>query len=185
MGHPKPAVSTRRHGVRIDRSRRQWAVPQTREEAIDSIAEIGRLQRERRRLEAAMNEELAAVRARHEAEAAPLALAIDGLSQAVGLWAEANRAQLTDNGRTRTAKLASGDLGWRLSPPSVQVDGEAAVLEELHRRGLQRFVRVRESLNKEAVLHEPEAVADVPGIGIVQREDFIIRPYATDLDEPA
>ena len=107
-------------------------------------------QRERQRLEAAMNEELAAVRARHEAEAAPHTAAIDGLSHAVEVWADANRALLTRHGRTRSAKLASGDIGWRLSPPAVEVEGEAAVLEELQRRGLQRFVRVRESLNQEA-----------------------------------
>ncbi len=59
------------------------------------------------------------------------------------------------------------------------------MLEELQRRGLQRFVRVRESLNREAVLHEPGAVADVPGIEVVQHEVFVIKPYATPLDESA
>ena len=184
MGHPKPPVTARRNGVRLE-ARRQWPVPQTREEAIEAIAAIGRHQRERQRLEAAMNEELAAVRARHEAEAAPHTAAIDGLSHAVEVWADANRALLTRHGRTRSAKLAGGDIGWRLSPPAVEVEGEAAVLEELQRRGLQRFVRVRESLNREAVLHEPEAVADVPGIEVVQHEVFVIKPYATPLDESA
>lgn len=184
MGHPKPAANARRNGVRLD-ARRQWPVPQTREEAIEAIAAIGRHQRERQRLEAAMNEELAAVRARYETEAAPHAAAIDGLSHAVEVWADAHRALLTRNGKTRGARLASGDIGWRLRPPSVQVEDEAAVLEELQQRGLQRFVRVRESLNKEAVLHEPEAVADVPGLEVVQREDFVIKPYATGLDESA
>lgn len=183
MGHPQPPVRARRSGLRVETAGRQWAVPQSRDEAIAAIAEIGRCQRERRRIEAAMNEELAAVRARHEAEAAPLAAAIAGLSNAVQIWAEAHRAQLTRNGQVRTAKLASGDVAWRLSPPSVQLDGEAAVLEELHRRGLERYVRVKESVNKEAVLHDPDAVRDVPGIDIGQREDFVIRPYETGLDE--
>lgn len=158
-------------------------VPQTREDVIEAIAEIGRAQRERQRIEAAMNDELAAIRERYEVEAAPHGETIKRQSAAVQTWCEAHRGELTRDGKVKTAALASGEVAWRTAPPSVRVTGEAAVLEALRARGLDRFVRTKESVNKEAILNEPKSVADVPGIKVVQCEDFVIRPFETELEE--
>ena len=74
---------------------------------------------------------------------------------------------------------------WRLRPPSVAVRGVEAVLDQLRRLGLKRFIRQKEEVNKEAILNEPEAVSHVPGISISQGEDFVVTPFEAELAEVA
>lgn len=158
-------------------------VPQSRAQVVDAIREIGERQRELQRLQAAMNDELAAVKERWELAAAPHAQRIDALNQGVQIWCEANRDTLTQGGKTKTAAFASGEVAWRLRPPSVRVTGKDAVLDALRRAGLRRFIREIQEVNKEAILNEPEAVALVPGIVISQGEDFIVTPFEAELSE--
>ena len=42
---------------------------------------------------------------------------IKELGQGVQIWAEANRNDLTRDGRTKTAKFAAGEISWRTRPP--------------------------------------------------------------------
>jgi len=160
-------------------------VPQSKADAESAIAEIGQHQRERERIQAAMNDELAAIKQKHEEQAAPHNEAIRELSQGVQTWAEANRVELTGGGKTKTAALASGELRWRMRPPKVALRSVEAVIEALKQLKLSRFVRVKEEVNKEAILAEPEAVEHVKGITITQGEDFVIVPFETRLEEVA
>lgn len=160
-------------------------VPQSRDSAAQSVAEIGRLNRDLARLAADMNDELATVKARHEETAEPIRLKIEALTTGVQTWAEANRDALTQHGKVKTAALTTGEIAWRLRPPSVRVTGAEAVLDELRRLGLKRFIREKEEVNKEAILNEPEAVAHVPGISISQGEDFVVVPFEAELAEVA
>ena len=97
---------------------------QTREEVDAAIAQIGHAQRERAAIAVAMNAELAAVRDRYEQAAAPHAAVIKEFGHGVQIWAEAHRAELTRDGKTKTAKLASGEISWRTRPPKVRIIGE-------------------------------------------------------------
>lgn len=169
--------------VRLKQDAATFAVPQTQDEVVAAIAAIGRHQRERTRIEADMNDQLALVRQRFEAEAAPHLDKIRALQQGVQVWCEANRAALTDGGRIKHARLASGEVSWRLTPPRVLVRAVDTVLAALRQRGLSHMVRVKEEVNREAVLLEPTAVADIKGISISQREEFVIRPFETELEE--
>lgn len=160
-------------------------VPQNRDNAAQAVAEIGRLSRDLDRLTADMNDELATVKARHEETAEPIRLKIEALTTGVQTWAEANRDTLTQHGKVKTAALTTGEIAWRLRPPSVRVTGAEAVLDVLRRLGLKRFIREKEEVNKEAILNEPEAVAHVPGISISQGEDFVVVPFEAELAEVA
>lgn len=160
-------------------------IPQSQDDVVEAIAEIGRRQRERTRIEAAMNDDLAKVREAWEKQAAPHLDAIKSLTSGVHLWCEANRARLTQDGKVKFAHLASGDVKWRLTPPKVTVRVIENVLETLKQLGLTRFIRVKEEVNKEAVLAEPEAVAPIKGIVISQKEEFIVQPFETELEEVA
>lgn len=162
-----------------------FPVPQSREQAVDAIAEIGRRQRERERIQAAMNDEMAAVRQKYEEQARPHAEALRELTAGVQTWCEANRDGLTQGGKVKTASLASGEVRWRMRPPSVTCRALDNVLQALKQLGLSRFVRTKEELNKEAILAEPEAVQHVKGISISQKEDFVIVPFETELEEVA
>lgn len=161
----------------------QIPVPQTRDQVAAHIREIGECQRELAHIQADMNEELAAIKERWENIAAPHAQRVDALTQGVQIWSEANRDTLTQGGKVKTAAFATGEVAWRIRPPSVRITGADAVLDALRRLGLKRFIRDKAEVNKEAILNEPEAVTHVPGISISQGEDFIVTPFEADLAE--
>lgn len=160
-------------------------VPQTKDDVVGCIAAIGRHQRERARIETLMNDELATVREAWEKQAAPHLEEIKRLVAGVQFWCEANRAALTQDGKVKYAHLASGDVKWRMTPPKVTVRALDNLLEVLKQLGLTRFIRIKEEINKEAVLAEPDAVTHLKGITLTQKEEFIVQPFETELEEIA
>ncbi|MBC7162730.1 MAG: host-nuclease inhibitor Gam family protein [Immundisolibacter sp.] len=163
-------------------------IPQSREECTGYIASIGKHQRERERIQSAMNDVLADIRLRYEEEARPYAEAIKALSQGVQMWCETMRDTLTSGGKTKTVNLAAGEVRWRTRPPRVARRGgvkEETIIEDLKSAGLTQCVRTKEELNKEAILADPAAVAHIRGLSVEQGEDFIIVPFETDLEEVA
>lgn len=172
-----------RKNTRIKTEAARVAIPQSRDETVECIAAIGRLQRERSRIEAAMNDELAAIRQQFEERAKPLADDIRALSEGVHTWCEANRADLTGGGKVKFARLASGEVKWRMRPPKVSLRGIDNIIEACKRLGLSRFVRVKEEINKDAMLAEPEVAQSLTGVSISQGEDFVVIPFETELEE--
>jgi phage host-nuclease inhibitor protein Gam len=158
-------------------------VPQTREQAVDAIAEIGRLMRQRARIETDMNDAVALLKSEAEEQAQPLARRIEALTGGVQTWCEAHRHELTMGGKTKTAVLGSGEVRWRVSPPRVVIRGVDAVLDALRRAGLDRLIRVKEEPNKEAMLADPATVAGITGIRIEQGEVFEVVPFEAALEE--
>lgn len=153
-------------------------VPQSRDAVITDIKRIGDLQREASRLETEMNDAIAEITEKFAARIAPLKTDIETLSKGVQGWCEANRDELTNGGKVKTANLVTGDVSWRVRPPSVSIRGMDAVMETLERLGLQRFIRTKQEINKEAILLEPKAVAGVAGITVKSGiEDFSIIPF--------
>ncbi|HAZ3904920.1 TPA: host-nuclease inhibitor protein Gam [Escherichia coli] len=153
-------------------------VPQNRDAVIIDIKRIGDLQREASRLETEMNDAIAEITEKFAARIAPLKTDIETLSKGVQGWCEANRDELTNGGKVKTANLVTGDVSWRVRPPSVSIRGMDAVMETLERLGLQRFIRTKQKINKEAILNEPGAVAGVAGITVKSGiEDFSIIPF--------
>ena len=153
-------------------------VPQNRDAVITDIKRIGDLQREASRLETEMNDAIAEITEKFAARIAPLKSDIETLSKGVQGWCEANRDELTNGGKVKTANLVTGDVSWRVRPPSVSISGMDAVMETLERLGLQRFIRTKQEINKEAILNEPGAVAGVAGITVKSGiEDFSIIPF--------
>lgn len=160
------------------------AVTFSNEHEVDAaIAEIGKAQRERQMLETAMNAEIAQVKDRYETAALPFAAVISRLGEAVRIWCEANRVTLTKEGRTKTAKFGAGEVSWRNRPPRVNVRGEGIVLETLKKLGLHKFIRTKEEINKAAILEEPEGVDGIKGLSITGGEDFVIKPFASEIEE--
>ncbi|ECT1905788.1 host-nuclease inhibitor Gam family protein [Salmonella enterica subsp. enterica serovar Montevideo] len=153
-------------------------MPQNRDAVITDIKRIGDLQREASRLETEMNDAIAEITEKFAARIAPIKTDIETLSKGVQGWCEANRDELTNGGKVKTANLVTGDVSWRVRPPSVSIRGMDAVMETLERLGLQRFIRTKQEINKEAILLEPKAVAGVAGITVKSGiEDFSIIPF--------
>ena len=158
------------------------AAVQSRVEASAQIRRIGDLAREVKRLEAEMGDKQAAIEQEYNELADPLRAELTGGVQA---YCEANREELTEGYKTKTVDFVTGVVKWRADPPSVRVTGVAAVLAYLKEKtALARFVRLKEEINKEAILNEAELFADgqVPGIKIMSGvEKIVIEPSDPEL----
>jgi phage host-nuclease inhibitor protein Gam len=169
--------------MKIKQDAASFPIPQTKDEVVSAIAEIGRRQRERERIQAEMNDRLSTLRQEYETQAAPHGEAIRALFQGIQTWCESHREELTLGGKVKTANLPSGEIRWRMRPPRVSIRAAEQVLESLKSLGLNRFVRTKEEINKDAILAEPEAIIAIKGISISQSEDFVIVPFETQLEE--
>jgi phage host-nuclease inhibitor protein Gam len=160
------------------KAKAQLYVPQNRDEAAAEIRKIGDLQREFFRAQAAMNDDIAVITASAQPVLEQIKTQITSLQEAVQGYCEANRDDLTNGGKVKTANLVTGEVSWRVNPPSVKISKASAVLEMLERLKLVRFIRNKPEINKEAILLEPETVRDLAGISIVSGvEEFIITPF--------
>ncbi|MCM2480194.1 host-nuclease inhibitor Gam family protein [Serpentinimonas maccroryi] len=155
-------------------------VPQSKNEAAEQIKILGDLQREFERERATMNDGIAGLTQQHQPALAELQQRMDALMAGIQTWAEANRTQLCgENDRLgKTVNLVTGEVSWRVRPPSVSIRGVEQVLDTLLRMGLERFVRSKQEPDKEAMRLDPDAVRGIAGISIVTgQEDFIVRPF--------
>ena len=158
-------------------------VPQDLPAINAAIAEIGMLQRARADIETAMNADLAAVKEAAEGRAAPMAARIRTLAEGLRIACDARRSELTKGGRSKTAKLQTGEVSWRMRPPRVVVRGADAVIERLNLAGLKRFLRTKTELNREAILADPQAASAIDGISVGSAgEEFVIKPTGSDLE---
>lgn len=162
------------------------AVPQNGEEANGFLLAIGDRQRALTVIQAALDESVAATKAQAEAAAKPLQAEIEAYTRGLQMWAEANRQVLTDGGKRQTVALPAGEIGWRRRPSSVRVGNMAEALAYLVERGLTAFVRTKHELNKEALLADPVAAGEVPGVRIGSAgEDFVVQPTGVAISPPA
>lgn len=157
-------------------------VPQSKGDCAASIKSLGDVQRDFERKRAAMNDAIAAITEQYQPELEALQARMTALQTGIQTWAEANRASLCPGG-IKTAQLVTGELSWRTRPPSVRITGADSVIETLHRMGLDRFVRTKEEVNKDAIQNEPDAVRGIAGISIVSGvEDFAITPFSVEVE---
>lgn len=157
-------------------------VCQSREQAVDDIRAIGDTQREIVRLETELNDKIAELTNAAAPKVAELKEKVAELQGGVHLWCEANRAALTENGKVKTANLITGEVRWRIRPPSVTARGVDDVIDCLQKMNLKQFLREKVELNKEAILADPTKVAAVPGLTIKSGiEDFEIIPFEQDI----
>lgn len=163
-----------------------FPVPQSREECATLIAMIGDQRRALTVLEADMNAELEAVKARYQERAKGHTEILHRGILGVSAWCHANRDELTNGGKIKTHHFATGVVNWRLRPASVKLAGVKELVARLGRGALKRFLRVKYEVDKEALLRERDAARRIKGVTIVEGlEDFVITPSSTELDEVA
>ncbi|MDP3926181.1 MAG: host-nuclease inhibitor Gam family protein [Hydrogenophaga sp.] len=159
-------------------------VPQSRADCAADIKKLGDAQRDFERTRAEMNDAIATITQRYQPSLEALDAQCQALAKGIQTWCEANRATLCENGKT--ANLVTGEVSWRQRPPSVRISGADSVIETLRRMQLERFVRTKDEVNKEAMLNEPDAVRGIAGISIVTGvEDFAVVPFAVDVEVAA
>jgi phage host-nuclease inhibitor protein Gam len=153
-------------------------IAQTRDDAAADIREIGDIQREMLREITEMNDAIAEITAAYQPSLDAHKQKIELLQVSVQTWCEAHRDDLTQNGKTKTANLVTGEVQWRHRPPSVRIKAQEVVIDMLFKLGLDRFLRVKTEVNKDAILADPDAVKGVAGLSIATGiEDFVITPF--------
>lgn len=158
------------------------AVPQSKTDCAAYVKNLGDVLREFERSRAEMNDAIANIAKHYQPDLEAQQARITALQTGIQTWCEANRANLCD-GTSKTANLVTGEVSWRQRPPSVSIRGADSVIETLQRMHLERFVRTKEEVNKEAMLNEPDAVRGIAGITIVTGvEDFSITPFSLTVE---
>jgi len=153
-------------------------VPQSKDEVQNDIREIGDISRKNERLETEMNDRIAEITNEYAPKFEVNKVRLELLTKGVQSWCEANRDDLTNSGKVKSANLVTGKVEWRQRPPSISVKGMDAVIEWLQDSEYQRFLRTKVELNKEAMLNEPDDAKTIPGIKIKSGiEDFAVTPF--------
>jgi phage host-nuclease inhibitor protein Gam len=130
------------------------------------------------------DDEIAAITKRYQPKLEVFQERIDTLAQGVQTYCEANRNSLTNDGKVKSANFVTGEVNWRIRPPSIAIRGADSVIKTLERMGLSRFVRTKKEPNKEAMLNEADAVRGIAGISVVKGvEDFVITPFEANAEE--
>ena len=159
-------------------------VPQDDSEAREALREIGDLNRDMMRLQAEMNDQIAALQQRYGELVAPLQDAATAKIEGLRMFAEANRARLTGGGKVKYCQFSTGKISWRLRPAKVSIRGTETVIEDLQAAGLQRFLREKVEINKEAMLEDRSTAMAIKGVVIgSDGEDFVVEPFETELKE--
>ena len=166
---------------RLKAAAQMW-VAQSQDDVAATIRQIGEVSRDATRLEANMNDDIAAITDKYQALILPKLDRLKTMQKGVQIWCEANRDTLTNGGKVKNFSFITGQIQWRKRPPSCRITGAEAVIETLKRLGLGRFVRSKDEINKEAILNEPEAVSGVAGVSVVTGvEDFVIEPFEQEV----
>lgn len=153
-------------------------VPQSDEDAAAAIARYGSLGRQIAVIDAGANNKIAKITADAAAQMAPFKEMQAAIEAGLETYCAAHRSRLTDGDKSKTAKFATGEVSWRTQPPKVSPSGKLAeIIARLKSLGLDRFLRTKDELDKEAMLKEPAIAAAVQGISISSgAEKFEIKP---------
>jgi phage host-nuclease inhibitor protein Gam len=136
------------------------------------LAEIGDLELARAREHAQIEETRGKEIERLQSQAVVLANALFG-------YAKINYALLTRHGKVKTVTTPGGSFRWYATRVGLRITGSIeGLVAELKRRGLKQFIRVIESLDKNAMRAQQDAVEaeKLPGISFGKREIFAITP---------
>ncbi|MBU2109661.1 host-nuclease inhibitor Gam family protein [Patescibacteria group bacterium] len=158
------------------------AVPKSLDEAAEFLAQMGKEQRATDVIQSGLNAEVDRLKAKAMAGAKPHQDKISQLVEGLFAFAEAHRDELTDHGKRKTVEVPTGTFGWRMTPLSVSLRDAESILKSLRSLGLQRFIRIKEEVSKEAMLKEPDVAKTVKGVSISQREEFVAKPAELEVE---
>ena len=158
------------------------AVPKSLNEAAQFLAQIGEEQRATNKIQSSLNAKVDELKAKAMVNDEPHQKKISELVEGLFAFAEAHRDELTDHGKRKTVEVPTGTFGWRMTPPSVKLRDVESILESLKALKLKRFIRIKEEVDKEAMLKEPETAKTVKGVSISQREEFVAKPAVLEVE---
>jgi phage host-nuclease inhibitor protein Gam len=158
------------------------AVPKSLDEAAEFLTQIGKEQRATDKIQSDLNAKVDELKTKAMANVEPHQEKISQLVEGLFAYAEAHRDELTDGGKRKTIEVPTGIFGWRMTPPAVSLRDVKSILKSLKSLGLERFIRTKEEIDKEAILKEPNVATRVRGVSISQHEEFIAKPAELEIE---
>lgn len=157
-------------------------VPKNLEEATRFLSQIGEEQRAINVVQLKFNTKVEKLKAEAMLDVKPHQQKISQLVEGLFAYAETHRNELTDGGKRKTVEVPSGIFGWRMTPPAVLLRNVKSILKNLKSLGLKRFIRIKEEINKEAMLKEIDVAQKVKGVSIRQHEEFVAKPARLEVE---
>ncbi len=133
-------------------------------------------------MQTSLNERVDSLTAQAREQVLPLTTRVKELLEGLYLFSEANRQTLTDGNKRKTVEVPTGQFGWRVTPPRVNVASISLVLSNLRRLGLTQFIRLNPEVDKEAMLKDPELARTVDGVSITKQEQFFVKPIELSVE---
>ncbi len=147
-------------------------VPTSLEQANMVMQELGQAQSRINEIDAELKAKIKALKDEAWAKIAPLVAKRDRSLNALFAYAHPIKTKLLE--RRRTVDLGAGKLGWRLTPPRVDLArDEQETIAVLRNTGHEDFIRVVEEVNRERLLQYRPVVA---GITYCQSDEFFAVP---------
>ena len=152
----------------------------TRAEFEAAVDRVAALEINRRRAEAERDAQVQAVLEAHAPALTAQKAEIDGLVARASAYAKEHRAELIAKGK-QGSDTGTANYGFRWSTKSLALLSATwswpAVIESLLTAGMDRFVRVRKEVDKDAVKDQlPEATLAQHGMRVRQTETFWVEP---------
>lgn len=154
----------------------------SRAQAEETLRQFAEITLHRNQAQLDMDAELTAIRERYQEALAKYTTALGEKTETLRAWAEANPAEFRG---LKTLQLTHGDLGWRIGQPTLKTLAGWTwdrVLEKI-KSDLVRwsgFLRIKEEVNKQAILNERETLAPETlralGVRVIQEEGFFVDP---------
>ncbi len=157
-------------------------VPNDLTEAAQFIREIGQIERNISQINSRLNENISNLTQVATEKVTPHSERQSELLEGLYVFAEARRAELTEDGRKKTVDLPTGTIAWRLTPSAVSLNNLERILALIKELGLIKFIRIKEEIDKEAMLREPEVAKTIKGVTISQKEEFVVKPTESDAE---
>ncbi|MEM6265881.1 MAG: host-nuclease inhibitor Gam family protein [Pseudomonadota bacterium] len=148
------------------RKQQSVAVPASEAEAIGMIGDYIKLERRRAVEELSAEAAIDQVKRKRDEELAQIDEEAKELFSGLKSWWEAGGADLLRKGR-RSAEIANAKIGLRLTPPAVKLKRKVkladvvAWLRKLRWSRKSEFLRIKVSLDKEAVIKAAQAEPDI------------------------
>lgn len=150
-------------------------LPKDKTEAARFITELGELDLRADGVISRYQTEMRTIHALAVNDLAPINTRIEELFNGLMAFAAANRGELLPDGK-KTVELGTGSMGWRTTPLSVQIVGTEKVLERLKELRLNKFIRIKETIDRAAMLKDREEAESVRGVSFSQNEEFFVKP---------
>lgn len=123
-----------------------------------AAADYCKLSKRLYRAESRLADKIAALQNKHAQDTAADSAKLAELESHIKAYAAANKDKLT-GGKRQAAAIGALSVKWRKGRPSVQISGNTeSIIAALKRRRLSRFIRVKEELDKAAILKDFAAI---------------------------